>query len=127
MSKIFIDKRLRVSKSPLPNGEWGVFAESFIPEGTTIEIARGLKIQNIHLFQENNILNDYVFRLDDKHSMIAFGFGSLYNHSNNPSIEYKVKNDRVEYYTIKNIYQDEEIFISYGLDWWKNRGIKPEK
>ena len=28
---------------------------------------------------------------------------------------------------LKCIYPDEEIFISYGLDWWKNRGIKPEK
>jgi SET domain-containing protein len=126
MFDIYIDKRAEVKKSPLPNGEWGVFANDFIPKGTVIEIARALKLKNSHLFQEGNILNDYVFKLDDEHSMIAFGFGSLFNHSDDPLIEYKVEKDRVIYSSIKDIYPGQEIFISYGTDWWKDRGIKPE-
>jgi SET domain-containing protein len=127
MSYIYIDKRIYIGKSPIPHGEWGVFASSFIPNGTTIEIARALKVKNDFLFQKGNILNDYVFKYDDDHSMIALGYGSLFNHSKDPAIEYKVKKDRVIYYTIKDIYPDEEIFISYGDHWWKNRGIKPGK
>lgn len=126
MSKIYIDKRVEVKKSPLPNGEWGVFANDFIPKGTVIEIARALKLKNSHLFQKGNVLNDYVFRLNDNESMIAFGFGSLFNHSDNPSIDYEVEKDRVIYSTIQDIPSGQEIFISYGTDWWKNRGIKPE-
>jgi len=126
MSKIYIDKRVEVKKSPLPNGEWGVFANDFIPKGTVIEIARALKLKNNHLFQKGNVLNDYVFRLNDSESMIAFGFGSLFNHSDKPSIDYTVEKDRVIYSTIQDIKDGDEIFISYGKDWWKNRGIVPE-
>ncbi len=127
MSNIFIDKRLYVAKSPMKGAEWGMFSDSFIPKGTTIEIARTLKIKNEFLFQQGNILNDYVFKLDEKHSALALGFGSLYNHSDKPHLSYKVSDNKVTYYTTQDIFPNEEIFISYGDSWWKNRGIVPEK
>lgn len=127
MFDIFIDRRLYISKSPLDGADWGVFAESFIPKGTTIEIARTLKIKNKYLFQDGNPLNDYVFRLDEKNSILALGFGSLFNHSNNPHVTYKVTDGKVYYITEMDIYPGDEIFISYGDSWWKNRGMKPEK
>ena len=127
MFDIFIDRRLYISRSPLPGADWGVFAESFIPKGTTIEIARTLKIDNKYLFQEGNPLNDYVFRLDKKNSILALGFGSLFNHNNNPSVTYSVTDGKVYYVTDVDIFPGDEIFISYGDSWWKTRGIKPEK
>ena len=127
MQNIFIDKRLFVAKSPMKDAEWGVFTDSFIPKGTTIEIARTLKLKNEHLFQDGNIMNDYVFKLDDKHSLIALGFGSLFNHSENPLVSYKVTDGKVFYYTLQDVFPNDEITISYGDNWWKNRGIKPNK
>ena len=127
MFDIFIDKRLYISKSPLKGADWGVFADSFIPKGTTIEVARTLKLKNEHLFQEGNMLNDYVFKLDDKHSLIALGFGSLFNHNDKPHVSYKVTDGKVYYFTLKDIHPNDEIFISYGENWWKNRKINPVK
>ena len=111
----------------MKDAEWGVFTDSFIPKGTTIEIARTLKLKNEHLFQDGNIMNDYVFKLDDKHSLIALGFGSLFNHSENPLVSYKVTDGKVFYYTLQDVFPNDEITISYGDNWWKNRGIKPNK
>jgi SET domain-containing protein len=127
MHDIFIDKRLYVANSPMKDAEWGVFTDSFIAKGTTIEIARTLKLKNEHLFQEGNMLNDYVFKLDDKHSLLALGFGSLFNHSEKPMVSYKVTDGKVFYYTLQDIFPNDEITISYGDNWWKNRGIKPTK
>jgi SET domain-containing protein len=127
MFDIFIDKRMYIARSPMKGAEWGVFSDSFIPKGTTIEIARSLKLKNKHLFQDDNILNDYVFKLDDKHSLIALGFGSLFNHSDNPNVTYRVTDGKVFYTTTTEIYPDKEIFVSYGDTWWKSRDIKHEK
>jgi SET domain-containing protein len=127
MHDIFIDKRLYVANSPMKDAEWGVFTDSFIAKGTTIEIARTLKLKNEHLFQDGNMLNDYVFKLDDKHSLLALGFGSLFNHSEKPMVSYKVTDGKVFYYTLQDIFPNDEITISYGDNWWKNRGIKPTK
>jgi SET domain-containing protein len=127
MHDIFIDKRLYVANSPMKDAEWGVFTDSFIAKGTTIEIARTLKLKNEHLFQDGNMLNDYVFKLDDKHSLLALGFGSLFNHSDKPLVSYRVTDGKVFYYTLQDIFPNDEITISYGDNWWKNRGIKPTK
>jgi SET domain-containing protein len=125
MKDIFTDRRLFVSESKFPGAELGMFSESFIPSGTIVEIARTLKLKNEHLFQPGNILNDYVFKLDDKHSIIAFGCGSMYNHSDDPHLTYKVTDGKIYYKSIKDIFPGDEVTISYGTDWWKNRGIKP--
>ena len=118
---IFIDKRLIIKRSKIDGADWGIFASDAIPKGTVIEKARTLKLKNIHLFQENNILNDYVFRLDDNHSLVVLGFGSLFNHSDDPHVLWKIVDNTMVYTTIKDIKPNEEIYISYGNDWFKNR------
>jgi SET domain-containing protein len=127
MRDIFIDKRLYVARSPLKGADWGVFASEPIPKGTTIEVARTLKVKNKNLFQDDNMLNDYVFKLNDKYSLLALGFGSLFNHHDDPHVNYNVTDGKVYYESVKDILPDEEIFISYGENWWKTRDMKPVK
>ena len=66
MNDIFIDKRLYIDKSRIENAGYGVFTESFIKKDTVIEISKVLKVANINVFQRDNILNDYIFKFDDK-------------------------------------------------------------
>ena len=125
MSQIFIDKRLVIGKSHLKGAEYGVFSSLFIPANTLIEVARTLKLKNEHVFITGNILTDYVFKLDDAHCLIAFGFGSLYNHNEDPSVNYKVTDGKIYYKTLKDIFPGDELYVSYGKDWWNKRNIKP--
>ena len=41
MTKIFIDKRLYVDKSPIQGAEWGVFTDSFLPKGRVCRPSSG--------------------------------------------------------------------------------------
>ena len=124
MSDIFIDKRLYIGNSTISGAKYGVFSSSFIPNGSKIEVARALQVDNRNIFQKDNILADYVFNYQDGKCLVAFGFGSLYNHNNNPQVSYTVSEDKVYYHTIKDIYPNDEVFISYGYNWWGSRGQK---
>ena len=124
---IFTDKRLYVGKSKLDGAEWGVFSSEPISKGTVIEVTRTLKLKDDHLSHDDNILNDYVYKLDDDHSVIALGYGSLFNHHDDPHIEFDIMDRKISYTTIKDIKPNEEVFISYGDDWWRNRKGKKEE
>jgi SET domain-containing protein len=124
---IFTDKRLYIGKSKLDGAEWGVFASEPISKGTVIEITRTLKLKDNHLSHDDNILNDYVYKLDDDHSVIALGYGSLFNHNDDPHIEFDIMDNKISYTAIKDIKPDEELFISYGDEWWQNRKGKKEE
>jgi len=118
---VFIDKRLYIGTSKIQGAEWGVFASELIPKGTVIETARTLKLKDDHIFQEDNILNDYVYKFDDRHSILALGYGSLFNHNDDPHVEYNIVDNKISYTTVKDIKPNEEVYISYGDKWWRNR------
>ena len=76
-----------------------------------------------------NILADYVFRLSDPKQpdvelrALVLGWGSIYNHSNEPNIEYAIlaKRKLFQYTTTRKIYAGEQLFVSYGEKWWQDR------
>lgn len=102
---------------------YGVFADKTFKKGELIEecyivITRG----------GDKGLEDFYFDVNGKHGIFT-GFGILYNHSEDPNADYtynsrrklaKIKADR----TIK---KGEEIFISYGDEWFKDRRKKPKE
>jgi SET domain-containing protein len=49
--------------------------------------------------------------------VIAFGYGSLYNHSNTPNADWDIhpqNEDAFRFYALEDIYPDQEIFVYYG-------------
>jgi len=124
MNDIFIDKRLYIDKSRIENAGYGVFTESFIKKDTVIEISKILKVANTNIFQKDNILNDYIYKFDDSNSAFALGFGSLYNHSDNPNINYTITENKIIFQATRDIFTREEICNSYGKQYWEIRKNK---
>ena len=113
-------RKLYVRKSDTIKGEksLGVFAGEDIVKGQCVERVPTLKIESCPNDCLPNPLSDYVFASDDdKFSIVAFGYGSLYNHSKDHNVEYyqDTNDDRYfKFVAAKDIKKDDEIFINYG-------------
>ncbi|VVC75606.1 hypothetical protein AQUSIP_08960 [Aquicella siphonis] len=118
-SKLFQNK-LAVKKSPMHG--YGVFAEKTIRKGEKIEecymiVSRG----------GDKKLEDYYFDANGKYAIFT-GFGIIYNHSDDPNADYKInmKSRVVTFKAVRTIHKGEEIFVSYGDEWFSSRGLKPK-
>ena len=56
------------------------------------------------------------------------GFGIIYNHADNPNATYSLnlKNSIATIKATRKITKGEEIFVSYGEEWFSSRGLKPK-
>ena len=100
-------------------GSRGVFANKDYKKDDVIEICPTIT-EETSKFQ--GILKDYIFKYDDKYSSLAFGFCSMYNHSDNYNALWNVlSKDQIKFYASKDIKKGEEIFTSYGDAYWKTR------
>jgi SET domain-containing protein len=100
-------------------GSRGVFATKDYKSGETIEICPCItdKASNF-----NGKMKDYIFKYDDETALVAFGYCSMYNHSDEYNALWTVvSKDELKVYTTKDISKGEEIFISYGNPYWKSR------
>jgi SET domain-containing protein len=95
----------------------GIFATEDIKASTKIHEAYFIKAKD----EEVNLCQTfakYVFAYNKKYSVLCLGLGSLFNHSNNPSVEvYFDKNENgeiMEFWTTKDVKAGEQLFISYG-------------
>lgn len=117
-NKLFQNKL--VVKKSLMHG-YGVFAGKTIKKGEMIEECYILVSK-----KENAGLIDFYFDANGKY-VILTGFGSIYNHLDEPNADYKI-NLKKKIATIKaekKILKGEEIFVSYGQEWFDSRGLKP--
>lgn len=105
---------------------FGVFADKTFRKGEKIEecyiiISKG----------GDKTLDDFYFEVKTKRGKYALftGFGSIYNHSEAPNADYFInaKRNIVTIKADKTIHRGEEIFISYGDEWFSSRGLKPKK
>ena len=114
-------KMIEVRKSNIHNK--GVFANYNIKKGDLVEIAPFLKLK------DKSAVNDYVYLYTISNIYcFVLGNGSIYNHSNNYNLDFYVdeENSNFEYYANKDIRQGEELFINYGIEYWKTRGVDPK-
>lgn len=72
-------------------------------------------------------LDDFTFQVTDKKSALALGHCSLYNHSDDPNVDYEVDvhSNLMFMRATKAVRKGEELFVTYGESWWTSRDLKP--
>lgn len=103
---------------------FGVFATKDIPENTIIEECYCL-FSNVN----NPSLVNYYFVTSKKKYAIPTGFGFIYNHSLAPNATYYIDEAKKIMVVRSNklIRAHEEIFISYGKNWFDERNISVKR
>jgi hypothetical protein len=121
MTNINQDLYLKTSKLGGKYGR-GVFSNKQFKVGETIELAP--YIEDI-TSNYKGVIRDYIFKksINSDKSVVAFGYGSMYNHSDIPNANWKVIDNYVKISCIKPINKDEEIFLNYGTQYWTSRNL----
>lgn len=124
--KIIPPHKIYIGKSSIHG--YGVFAKEHINEGEIIEETPILDL-GIKNGEATSLMVDYRFNWPqgsggnwDK-QVLAWGYGSLYNHSENPNAHWRSNLDRdtFEFVANRNIEEGEEIFVWYGnVDYWQD-------
>lgn len=116
--RIFPPTKIFLSQSPIHG--YGIFANTFIKQGELIEECPILDL-GAKPGEPCNILNDYRFNwpygsTEWEKQVVAWGWGSLYNHSNDPNASWRSNHERntFEFYAIKDIKPFKEILVFYG-------------
>lgn len=105
-----------------PKGR-GLFSRSLIPSGTLIHEAPCIRVvkEEYENSMCHTVLEHYLFNVAGGDKLLALGYGSLFNHSRHPNVDYRVDaaNLCIRYFSgHKNIQKDEELCISYGESLW---------
>eukprot|EP00927_Polykrikos_kofoidii_P035877 TRINITY_DN30382_c0_g1_i1.p1 TRINITY_DN30382_c0_g1~~TRINITY_DN30382_c0_g1_i1.p1 ORF type:complete len:434 (+),score=76.28 TRINITY_DN30382_c0_g1_i1:3-1304(+) len=117
---------------PSPVHGYGVFARRWLQRGTVVEVAPTLVAMRSWL---GSSLVDYRYRAfepDNGVRKVILGNGSMYNHSDLPNVECctveaagalarPVHRFCTRYITTKDVDAGEELFVSYGPNWWSSR------
>ncbi len=112
----------------------GVFATEHIPADTTLEECHHLRIKKEDC---SGIIDDYVYGLEPEHDnseeaseyySLPLGWGSIFNHADDHNTEYwhDTERDLIVFYTIKDVYAGEQLFVNYGKLWWETRDRAPD-
>ena len=105
---------------------FGVFASEDIMEGEVLEECP-LYLLDMVRGESSPCMLDYRFNYPKSnswtHQAIAWGYGSLYNHSNDANADWRnsEQTNTFEFYATKNIKKGEEIFLYYGgVEYWED-------
>jgi SET domain-containing protein len=122
---------LDIKPSNIKNGGSGLFSVQYIPKETMIGYYKG------DVLSGNNKVTDYSFQISAKYFIDAKEFPRCYiamindaknsefeNNSEFRIIEKKIKkNSQICLYSIKDIKKGDELFASYGEEYWTTRNI----
>ena len=116
MKKKLAHNNLVVKKSPMHG--YGVFAGKALRKGEIIE-----ECYVIITNGKDDILEDYYFDANGKDAILT-GYGIIYNHCDDDNAEYtlNIKRKLATFKAIRPIKKGEEIFVSYGDEWFSSRG-----
>jgi len=108
---VFIHPHIEVKKSNIHG--LGVFANNEIKYGEIIERCH-------YSILEKNTIDKVLWRYafpypknGDKTSVV-WGYGSIYNHSQNPNIEYYYEGDMIVFKSLTKIMEGEELVHNYN-------------
>jgi uncharacterized protein len=120
---VFVSPKICVKPSPVHR--WGVFAVDFIAEGEVIEESPMVELEKSWIEKDDKILSKYRFNFPSggapESQQVCLGYGSLYNHSDQPnmyfySVYYTPELSTYRFVASRDIEPSEEIFTSYGYD-----------
>ena len=100
---------------------FGVFTNQKIQKDETIEDCYCLLIHNT-----NSDYSPYYYCFKGDTKLLPLGFGSIYNHNDNPNITWKIIDDNrkiIRFFAISDININEELCHNYGPKYWKNKNI----
>lgn len=133
---------LFVAKSKLHG--WGVFASRKIKKDEMIHVApfRTLDLMTavapaapLNSETEGDVMvmkvmpkelqSDLFQGRDGQERLLVLGFGSFFNHADEPSVGYKFDHNAglCRYWALKDLPADQEVFISYGSTYFAERGF----
>ncbi len=126
---LFLAKRASTGKSDLVmigastvSGR-GVFSLKAIPEGDIIERCPALEVTDQDIGGE--LLNYVFYGSTENARLVVMGNGMLFNHSSTPNVAYYREQGELGVelvlYALRNIRKGEELFYSYGEEWWATR------
>jgi hypothetical protein len=126
---------LYISKSNIINSGYGVFTKTFIPKDIKID-------EYLGTYTESLYGGEYFFRIDENGGINAIDTPRCYmamlndasyiptsnralrkfvkhNYNNNCYFKADIENRKVYVYSLIDIDANSELFISYGIDYWK--------
>lgn len=90
--------------------------------GEVIEAAPVIVIPNSDMpMVDQTVLTKYTFVWDDNNEAVVLGYGSLYNHSEQPNVDFNpdYENMQMKFTALKDIALGEELYIDY----WKGEDL----
>jgi hypothetical protein len=101
---------------------YGVFAIDDIRDNEIIEECNVIEVPRDEV--KGAVIMDYMFKIGDGLYVLALGCGSLYNHRNQPNAmwTYDAEKKLLVIKSVRPIEMGEQIFISYGRDYFSTRG-----
>jgi SET domain-containing protein len=125
MTNTYVSPFDKLYIKPSPFGGKGVFASRDIKKGEVLEYSPYIEDT---LDKFTGVVRDYVFNKptdsSDRRAILVFGYSSMYNHADVPSADWNIENDGMKITANKNINKDDEIFISYGSNYWNTRNLE---
>lgn len=124
--RIYPSNKIYISKSPIHG--YGVFADRDILKDEIIEETPILDL-GITKGESTGLMIDYRFNWPQgsggnwEKQVLAWGYGSLYNHSEEPNAYWRSNLERgtFEFVANRNIEAGEEIFVWYGnVEYWQD-------
>ena len=101
----------------------GVFALKKIRDGDIIERCPALEVTDKDIGGE--LLNYVFYGSNEAARLVVMGNGMLFNHSSTPNVAYYREETELGpelvLYALRNIRKGEELFYSYGDEWWSTR------
>ena len=101
----------------------GAFALKKIKEGDIIERCPALEVTDKDIGGE--LLNYVFYGKTENSRLVAMGNGMLFNHSSTPNVAYYREETSLGpeliLYALRDISKGEELFYTYGDDWWNTR------
>ena len=125
-----LEKYLTVKRSKIPGAGKGLFTSRFIPKGTLIVEYKG-RVSTWKKVLEGKVFNGYVYYLKREHVIDAMTYkkalarfandanGLINTNELVNNSKFMLREDKVYIRATKDIFASEEIFVSYGKEYWK--------